>query len=107
MANNGHYRCKEVTINKYDGVDLVVGYPHVYNMLDVGYDYDGLALTDEIISNMLDGAVGDSGTWNDLLDDFKTWVMTQEVNLNIQSDQLNIAYGVDTITCPISYGDYF
>ena len=55
---------------------------------------------------MISGAIGDAGTWNDLVDNFRSWVEGQEALLVIQSDQINVPYGQDLITCPIAYGDY-
>lgn len=108
MANNGQYRCTEVTINKYDsGGSLVTGYPHVYDMTDVAFVYDGGTLTDSDIADCLQGSVGDVGTWLDIVNEFRIWVQSQEPLLSIQSDQLNFPYGTDLVTCPIPYGDFF
>jgi len=108
MANNGQYRCKEVTITKLDSEGATeAGYPVVYDMTDVAFVYNGGTLTDSDIANALDGSVGDVGTWNDMVEEFRLWIEGQEANLDIQSQQLNLPYGTDTVTCPISYGDYF
>ena len=109
MALNGQYRCKKVIIRKYDSVgDPVSGYPNNYNMVDgTSFTYDGAAVTDNQIANLLDGSVGDVGTWNDLVNEFRGWVEFQEANLNIQSQQINVPYGTDLVTCPIALGDYF
>lgn len=107
LQNDGTYRCKTVIINKYDEADdLVATYPHTYSM-DVDFVYSGSVVTDTLIAEMLEGSIGDSDTWLDLKDEFITWVEGQEALLNIQSDQLNLSYGTDLVTCPIPYGDYF
>jgi len=112
MANSGEFRCKDVVIRKYDsGGAPVAGYPQSYSMVDATtFVYAGggaVAVTDVMIAEMIQGAVGDGGTWLDLVDEFRTWVEGQEITLAIQSDQINLSYGVDLITCPISHGDYF
>lgn len=108
MANNGNYRCKQVTIRKYDEL-AVLDYTHVYSMVDLGttFTYDGAPVTNSQIADMIDGSIGDVGTWNDLVEEFRLWVEGQEALLDIQSVQSNVPYGVDLITCPYPYGDYF
>lgn len=107
MSNNGFYRCSTVSIMKYDSVgDPVAGYPVVYDMT-VDFVYNGGAVLSTDIADAVDGSVGDTGTWNDMVDKFRLWVQSIEVNLDIKSDQLNVPYGKDLVTCPIAYGDYF
>ena len=112
MANDGTYRTKDVVIRKYDsGGAPVAGYPQSYSMVDATtFVYAGggsVAVTDNMISEMIQGSIGDGGTWLDLVDEFRTWVESQEATLAIQSDQLNLPYGVDLVTCAIPRGDYF
>ena len=109
MPNNtGYYREKTVTITKYesDGITVVSGYPHVYSMTSV-FVYDSSSVTDAYIQSILDGDIGDTGTWKDLLYNFRVWVQSQEINLNIQAVQTSTPYGYDETSCPIEYGDYY
>lgn len=109
MANNGNYRMKDVVITKNDSGGVPeAGYPVTYSMVDATtFTYEGAVVTDNMIANMLDGSVGDGGTWLDLVEEFRSWVEGQELFLFIQPDQINLSYGVDHTTCPVTYGDYF
>lgn len=108
MAYNGFYRQKTITIKKYDGDgNLETGYPHTYSMTDAAFVYPSGVITDQVISDMQDGSIGESGTWQDLLFEFKKWVEGQEELLSIQEAQTSNPTGYDSVTCPVDEGDYY